>query len=191
MSRILASLFRSASNHFGELVHRVRDDQWTSSTPCTDWDVRALVNHLVGENLWVPPLLAGKTIEDVGDAFDGDVLGDDPIAAWDRAVAPAQAGFSGVGAMELPVHLSFGETPAEEYAFQLTTETTRSTRGTSLVRSRAPTTPWIPSWSRSSPSGCSPQIDDWRSGGAFVNPVTVPDDADPQTKLLAETGRAR
>ena len=184
----LANLFRSASNHFGELVHRVRDDQWTSSTPCTDWDVRALVNHLVAENLWVPPLLAGKTIEDVGDAFDGDVLGDDPIAAWDRAVAPAQTGFSAVGAMELPVHLSFGETPAEEYAFQLTTDHT--IHAWDLARGIGADDTLDPELVTFVTERLLPQIDDWRSGGAFVNPVAVPDDADPQTKLLAETGRA-
>ena len=34
-----------------------------------------------------------------------------------------------------------------------------------------------------------PQIQAWRASGAFADPVPVPDDADPQTRLLAETGR--
>ncbi|MEX2275999.1 MAG: TIGR03086 family metal-binding protein [Actinomycetota bacterium] len=183
----LASLFQTASSRFGELVHLVRDDQWTSSTPCTEWDVRALVNHLVVEDLWVPPLLAGKTIEDVGDAFDGDVLGDDPIAAWDRAVGSAQAGFSAADAMTRKVHLSFGESPAEEYAFQLTADHT--IHAWDLARGIGADDTLDPELVTFVSERLLPQIEDWRSGGAFVNPVPVPEGADTQTRLLAETGR--
>jgi len=38
------------------------------------------VNHLAGEDLWAPPLLAGSTIAEVGDRFEGDVLGAEPLA---------------------------------------------------------------------------------------------------------------
>ncbi len=83
------------------------------------WTVRDLVNHVTYENLWTVPLMGGATIEEVGDRFEGDVLGDDPIGVGPgggpgrhrvggRAAAPG-----GI------VHLSFGETPKEEYAMQL------------------------------------------------------------------------
>jgi uncharacterized protein (TIGR03086 family) len=181
------ALFRRASDHFGSLVHRVRDDQWASATPCTEWDVRALVNHVAVEDLWVPPLMEGKTIAEVGDAFDGDQLGDDRTAAWDRAVAAAQASFSSPGAMERSVHLSSGVSTADEYAFQMTADHT------------------IHAWDLARAIGADerldaelvdfvterllPQIQAWRAGGAFVDPVPVTDDADAQTRLLAETGR--
>ena len=58
----------------------VGEDQWGAPTPCADWDVRELVNHVAGEDLWTAPLLEGSTIEEVGDRFDGDLLGDDPIS---------------------------------------------------------------------------------------------------------------
>ena len=76
-----------AMAEFGSRVHAIKADQWGDATPCSDWDVRTLVNHLVNEQLWVPPLMSGATIADVGDALDGDVLGDDPFAAWDAAAA--------------------------------------------------------------------------------------------------------
>ena len=47
------------------------------STPCEDYNVRGLLNHVVSGNFWVEPLMSGKTIEEVGDRYDGDVLGDD------------------------------------------------------------------------------------------------------------------
>ena len=56
------TLHRRALERFGQHVRDVRDDQWHGQTPCTDWDVRVLVNHLVYENLWMPPILEGKRI---------------------------------------------------------------------------------------------------------------------------------
>ncbi len=80
---------RTLGFHTG-LIHAV-GDKWSSATPDDEWDVRALENHVVGELLWMPPLLDGSTIEEVGDRFDGDVLGDAPIATWDAAASGADA----------------------------------------------------------------------------------------------------
>lgn len=56
---------------FGTRVQAVRDDQWDGPTPCTDWTVRALVNHLTAEQLWVPRLVRdGVSITDVGAEYD-------------------------------------------------------------------------------------------------------------------------
>ncbi|HEX2117585.1 MAG TPA: maleylpyruvate isomerase N-terminal domain-containing protein, partial [Acidimicrobiales bacterium] len=72
----LVALFGRAVEGFGRDVAAVRPDQWRDPTPDDEWDVRALVNHLVIEDLWAPPLLDGLTIAQVGDRFDGDQLGD-------------------------------------------------------------------------------------------------------------------
>ena len=81
--------------------------------------MRDLANHVTNENLWTVPLMEGATIEEVGDRFDGDVLGEDPIGS---ALTAARAAITSVAA-QLPqggtVQLSFGETPKEEYAMQL------------------------------------------------------------------------
>jgi ketosteroid isomerase-like protein len=61
---------------------------WTM--PCTDWDVRALVNHVVAEERWTIPLMSGQTIEDVGSTLDGDLLGDNPADAATHAAHAAQ-----------------------------------------------------------------------------------------------------
>jgi len=97
----------------------VAPDQWSAPTPCTEWDVRALVNHVVGEELWTRPLLEGRTIAEVGDRFDGDVLGADPLARGrGAAVDAADAADEYVPKGEL-VHLSFGDFPSAEYIRQL------------------------------------------------------------------------
>ncbi len=94
----LKTLHRRAVEHWAARVAAVTDDQWGDLTPCAEWSVRALVNHVVGEELWSAPLLRGKTVEEVGTQFDGDVLGDDPLerAQVDpKLVAEVGAWFAG------------------------------------------------------------------------------------------------
>ncbi len=42
------------------LISNIRADQWSAPTPCTDWTVRRLVNHLIGMNRVFAALLAGE-----------------------------------------------------------------------------------------------------------------------------------
>ena len=58
-----------------------------------------LVHHVVEEERWAPPLLAGQTIEQVGDRFAGDLLGADPVAAGAAAAAEAEAAVAEPGAL--------------------------------------------------------------------------------------------
>lgn len=94
-------------------------DSWHDATPCDDWDVRQLVNHVVGEDRWTKPMVDGKTIAEVGSSLDGDLLGADPVGA---AVAAADEAVDAV-AVRLPggglVHLSYGDEQIEEYVRQL------------------------------------------------------------------------
>jgi uncharacterized protein (TIGR03086 family) len=102
------------------LVRPLRDDQWHLATPDTDWTVRDLVNHLTSEQLWAPELLEGRWVADVGDVFDGDVLGDDPVDRWVDASVQAREAFLAPDALDRRVHLSYGDESAAEYCAQLT-----------------------------------------------------------------------
>jgi hypothetical protein len=95
---------------------------WRSgpSVSRTIWRAKPYLGFvLVGEDLWAPLLLAGSTVAEVGDRFDGDVLGADPRAAWAAASAEAVRAVEADGAMERIIHLSFGDFPGREYAMQL------------------------------------------------------------------------
>src|SRR4051794_8510106 len=175
---------RAVAGWTAQLAH-VDASQWGRQTTCTDWTVRDLVNHVTGEDLWAVPLVQGSTIEEVGDRFDGDVLGDDP-GATSRAAATAAV--TAIGS-RLPdggtVHLSYGEEQVEEYVRQLVAD--------HLVHG----------WDLAVSVGASPRLDPevvaevapwfaereelYRSVGA-VGPRTGTYD-DPQDDLIAGFGR--
>jgi uncharacterized protein (TIGR03086 family) len=187
MSDEVLALHRRALQEFGRRVHAVRDDQWGCPTPCTDWEVRHLVNHLVSEQLWVPPLLAGKRVADLGDGFaTGDLLGTDPVATWDAAAAAAEAAFAEPGALERVVHLSYADRPGEEYAremiFDLVVHSWDLARGISVDDTVDPELV-------EAVYGHIEPDTDLAASGLFDAPVPVPPDADEQTKLIALTGR--
>jgi len=42
------SLYHRTVEFFADRVNTVRSDQWADPTPCTEWTVRDLVNHVRG-----------------------------------------------------------------------------------------------------------------------------------------------
>ncbi|MFN2595510.1 MAG: TIGR03086 family metal-binding protein [Actinomycetota bacterium] len=180
-------LFEKGLNQFGELVSAIKEDQWGDSTPCSDWDVRALTNHVLGEVLWMPPMLEGKTIEEVGDRFEGDQIGTDASATWAEAQRVAAEAVNQPGAMEKTVHLSFGDFPGRMYLGQVLIDLT--IHAWDLARGIDADDQLDPELVEFVTAEFTPQVDAWRAGGALQDEVTVPDDADQQTKLLAMAGR--
>lgn len=118
------SLLPVAAARFTAAVRAVPPDRWKDPTPCSEWSVRDVVNHMTGEHLWVPHLLAGQTLEDVGHRYDGDNVGTDPVAAWESAVTASLAAWQALPSDEEPVHLSFGRVPASLYASQMLVDLT-------------------------------------------------------------------
>ncbi len=180
--------FRRAADAFGARVHGVADDRWAASTPCSDWDVRALVNHLVYEMRWCVPLLAGRTVAEVGDRFDGDLLGDDPVGRWDSAAQEAVAAVDGEGAMDRTVHLSFGDFPGREYVMQLFADLV--IHGWDLGVATGQDARLDPDLVDACAVWFAGVADGYRQAGAVGPRLDVPNDADPQERLLAAFGRS-
>lgn len=181
------SQFESAMGEFDRRVRAVRADQWRDPTPCTEWDVRALVDHLVVEQLWAPLLLDGATIADVGDRFDGDQLGDNPVAAWQSAAAAAREAFAAPGALRRSVKLSYGSRPADEYCQEMTMDLT--VHAWDLARGIGADERLDEELVREVLAFVEPQVEELVGTGLFAPPVALDEDADVQTRLLALLGR--
>jgi uncharacterized protein (TIGR03086 family) len=178
-----------AMEQFGQKVHAIRDDQWAGATPCTEWSVRDLVNHVTYESLWAPDLMAGKTVAEVGDGYDGDNLGADPLGAWDRAAAAAVATFSADGALDRKVDSSMGPLPGPTYLEQLFLDVV--IHGWDLARGIEADDTIEPSFVDQLYAEVAPKEDDFKAWGVFGGRVVPPEGADTQTKLLAVLGRVQ
>ena len=170
------------------IVEGITPDQWGDDTPNEGWTVRDLLQHVVSGNLWVPELVGGKSIEEVGDRLDGDVLGVDPVGAYLQSAELAAAAFREPGAMERPVAVSYGPVPGEVYAGHRLIDVL--IHGWDLAVATGQDTTLDPGLVQACVDVIEPQKDMLAGSGAFGTPVDVPDDADQQTKLLAMLGRS-
>jgi len=179
------TLYQRTVEFFTDRVGAVTAEQWGDPTPCTDWTVRDLVNHVAYESLWTVPLLEGATVEEVGDKFEGDVLGEDPIGS---ALAAAGAATS-LMAAKLPeggtVQLSFGETPTDEYAMQLAAD--HLIHGWDLAVGTGGDTAMAPEVVSAIADWFDDREEMYRGGGAIAarGPLT----GDAQRDLVARFGR--
>ncbi len=183
----LVDFFARGVREFGSRVHLIEDGQWHNPTPCADWSVRDLVNHLVYEDLWAPELFAGRTVEEVGDRFEGDLLGDAPHRAWDEASAAALNAVRGPGALERKVHLSSGERPGHSYVTELLND--HVVHAWDLARGIGADDTLDPELVEWLLGKMKPVEDKLKESGMFGEQVEVPENADAQTKLLAVMGR--
>lgn len=179
----LPEVHRRALAATGDIVGRIRLEQLDAPTPCEDYDVRGLLQHLISGNHWVAPLVEGKTIEEVGDSLDREFS----IEDYDASAEEANAAFSSPGAMQKPVAVSYGPVPAEVYAGHRFIDVL--IHGWDLAKATGQETTLDPELVDACWEVITPQIELLKGSGMFGTEVDVPDDADPQTTLLALLGR--
>src|SRR5436305_1838040 len=183
----LPNVHERALEHTGRYVAGVNDKLLGDPTPDEEWDVRALVNHVVSGNFWVPPLVEGKTIDEVGDRYDGDVLGDDPAGTYERSAKEAAAAFNAPGAMQAACAVSYGPVPGEIYAGHRFIDVL--IHGWDLAKATGQDTTLPADLVEACFEVVEPQKDLLAASGMFGSDVKVPEGADRQTLLLAELGR--
>ncbi|HEY5883010.1 MAG TPA: TIGR03086 family metal-binding protein [Nakamurella sp.] len=190
-SSVVADLER-ALRGTGNVVVGVRQDQWTDATPCPDWDVRALVNHLVFGSRTFTGILRGEKPppqSEIRTMRDRDQLGDDPVGAYRGSadklvVAPRQPG---VLARTFPSPL--GRIPGAAIGQLRITETL--VHGWDLARATGQRMPFEDDLARSAleftlrrlPPGAS------RASFAFGPELEAPESAPAIDRLAAHLGR--
>jgi len=183
----LPEVHARALEHARRSIAGVGDDQWDTVSDCEDWTVRELVNHVVTGNYWAAELASGLTIEAVGDRLDGDVLGTDPVRAYDDSSMVAAAVFRAPGAMDAPCAVSYGPVPGSVYCGHRFLDVL--IHGWDVARSTGQDTTLDPELVEACWAVVEPQMDMVEGSGMFGTPVEVADGADLQTRLLAVLGR--
>jgi uncharacterized protein (TIGR03086 family) len=190
-----AETFVLADQTLNRVVAQISDDQWSerptnilSRRPDNPPTLREIINYHAYDDSWVPDMLAGRTMDEVGkDHFQGDLLGDDPKAAFAAIVERACEAAHALTDLDRTVHCSFGDYPARHYFWQI--NGFRGLRAHDIARAIG-IDPTLPAelvqalWEE-----ISPNAEDWRKIGVFPAAVPVPDDAPLQDRLLGLTGR--
>ncbi len=174
-------------DHARRSMAGIGDDQWELVSDCDDWTVRELVNHVVTGNYWAAELGSGFTIEQVGDRLDGDVLGTDPLRAYDDSSLVAAAVFRAPGAMERPCAVSYGPVPGSVYCGHRFLDVL--VHGWDVATSTGQDTALDPELVEACFEVIEPQMEMLRGSGMFGTPAEVPEGASRQTQLLAVLGR--
>jgi uncharacterized protein (TIGR03086 family) len=167
----------------------VGDDQWGLPTPCTEWSVRDLVNHVVSGGRMYALMLDGCSRDRARDALDAEVLGDDPVDAFHLYTTTLGAAFRRPGTLDQDWAHPFGDVS-----------------GRRLLRGRAADVTFH-TWDLARAIGDDERLDDglvqlalavfipsaerFLAAGA-VAPPTGPTDASvpPQVRLLRLAGRS-
>ncbi|MGH3938285.1 MAG: TIGR03086 family metal-binding protein [Pseudonocardiaceae bacterium] len=189
-------VFVLADRALNDVIQQIKDDQWTMTMPpgfaMRQMDhvptLREIVNYHAYDDAWVPDMLAGRTMDEVGrDKFDGDLLGADPKAAFAALVDKACTAASELDDPDRTVHCSFGDYRAREYFWQINGFRGLRAHDLALVIGVEP------HLSDDLVQGMwdevSPHIEEWRAIGVFPAAVPVPESAPLLDRLLGLTGR--
>jgi uncharacterized protein (TIGR03086 family) len=106
--------FVLSSCGFGRRLRGVRPGQWGWQTPCTEWTVRELVNHMTRGNLSYVLLLQGGTAAEFLRQRDADALGADPVGAYTRSVQACAGAFAAPGALDRVLDYPLGKITARQ-----------------------------------------------------------------------------
>jgi hypothetical protein len=155
------------------------------STNKTTTMLGMLANHARDE-AWVPDVIAGKTMDEVGDTWKGDLLGDTPVASYDALNDLATAAVSKPIVDGQIAHLSYGDFPVATFL-----EHTSFYRGFQApLIAKVAGIPFAMSdelvdllWST-----VEPQLEGLRAIHVFGPAVVVPEGSDRETQLLGMTG---
>lgn len=189
-------VFVLADRALDDVVRQITGDQWAMTMPA-DFamrrsgqvpTLREVINYHAYDDAWVPDMLAGRTMDEVGrDKFNGDLLGADPRTAFSRLVDAACAAASRLDDPTRTVHCSFGDFAAREYLWQVTSF--RGLRAHDLSSVIGVEPQLSDDLVRGMWEQISPHAEEWRALGVFPAAVDVPQTAPLLDRLLGLTGR--
>jgi uncharacterized protein (TIGR03086 family) len=173
------------------IVRNVRPEQLDAPTPCPDWDVRALANHVLS-TLWSAAAAFSDTEPDFtvppGGVPDRDLVGDDLRAAYDAAADAALAAARREGVLDRPHRTVFGgESPGAMLAFLTTGDTLL--HGWDLAQATGQTFECDGELAAHVLAIAKAAMGDQNRGAFFGEVVAVSDDALLIDQLIAYSGR--
>jgi uncharacterized protein (TIGR03086 family) len=184
-------LFLLADAEIKRVIDSLTPEQFDLPAP-QEWarkadpTLRDIVRGHAKDEAWVPDVLAGRTIAEVGDRWSGEVLGDDPIATYDGFYDAASAAVRAHTDLSATAHLSYGDFPIS--TFYEHTMFYRAFQAWSIAHFLGYEVRFADELTAGLTEIVTPQLENLRGIQVFGPAVDVPADADAQTKLLGMTG---
>src|SRR3954464_8500005 len=108
-SRDPLELLVVANDEFARRLRLVEPGDWQRPTPCSEWDVRALVNHVVGANVRYQMLLRGAATDEIEATRTVDHLRSEALASFVATADIVVECFRERGALERTAHHVTGD----------------------------------------------------------------------------------
>jgi uncharacterized protein (TIGR03086 family) len=181
------SMYERALQRTRSVVAGTRREQLGEATPCADWDVRTLLNHIISGCITFAEGAKGRRRE----MSEGtDHTSEDHVAAYERAANDALGAFKAPGALERVFSLPWGDTPgAAVLGLALADavvhgwDLARATGQEFVTDDQTAEALYEMTTRMMAPEGAYPR------GAAFKDPVDIAADAPTLDKLLAYLGR--
>jgi hypothetical protein len=178
------------------VVDRVNDDQWRMTMPAdfqmmdpnAPKTLRDVVNRIAYDIAWIPDMLSGRTMDEIGrDKFQGDLLGDDPRTSFRTIADTAIDAIHNLADPEPTVHCSYADYTPREYFRDISSYYGMSAYDIPKAIGIDPALP--PALVEGLWEQSVPMAEEWRAMGIIGPKVDVPDDAPLQARLLGLSGR--
>lgn len=170
------------------VIAGVPADKWGDQSPCTEWDARGVVNHLIGGVKMVAVCVPGGSIDHA--ELGGDLGGADPAATFRGIADDAVAAFrNDPSVLGRPVKMPFGEMPGGAVAAIFASD--HFTHAWDLAKATGQSTdldPELAEYLLESSKGFVGE--DFRKPGFFGNEVNAPAGATAADRLAAFLGRS-
>jgi len=172
-----------------EVARNVRPDQLDKPTPCPDWDVRTLVNHLVFWSAFRSELAARKQTAPADDPVteQTDFTRGDWAETFASQLDKAVTAWGEPGATEGETGLAGGSMPARLIGSMMLGELV--VHGWDLARATGQEIDADPAVVASVLDMATEMGPMGRKMGAFGDEVSVPESAPPLDRLLGASGR--
>lgn len=93
-----------ARSQFERRLTAITDSDWGKPTPCTEWNLRQLVNHIVSHEYRYADNLATNNPNYYVASRDDDFLGNDPNGSWRNGVARLDKAIAGLGSLDTTIN---------------------------------------------------------------------------------------
>lgn len=168
-------------------LDRAVPPEWSSGHREAARTMRDIVARHAYDEAWIPDLLAGRTVDEVGDAWSGDLIGDDPIGAYDSFNDAATAAMSAPGLDQgMTLHFSYGDYPFSEGVLHVVSY--RAFQAWQIARHLGIDVHLSPRLVEGLDELLLPTVPELRRYGVFPPEIEPPAGADAETVLLCRVG---